>query len=261
MDGIKKSIVYSLYFENNPITHHNYLQLKKSIESIRKFSNIDIFIYLSSDYDLKENFIKTNNINIIKFDNNLVFKKWSDKIPNHPWNVWLHHRWINIFNFLTNNEYDKILYLDTDTIFYKSPEELFNKYNKDICYFKKEFNDNVVQDFIKKISIYPGINDGQMIISKNSIIKLYDSFENQWTKEISNITDLVYNDLTKDNDHIFFWNVSQYAALSCIIKNNIQYEYFDDKDIALGIDFDRMDKKEIFLHHYFSGNMRKYINE
>ena len=59
---------------------------------------------------------------------------------------------------------------------------------------------------------------------------------------------------------IFFWNVSQYAVYK-ILKENTSYEYFSDLDICLGTDFEKVEKDDIFIHHYFSGNMRSYINE
>jgi hypothetical protein len=260
MDGLKSAILYSLYFEDNPLNHHNYKQLKHSIKSIRKLSDIDIFIYISSEYPIEDIFFIENNINIIKFNNSNVFKKWSNKIPDHPWNIWLHHRWINILDFINKNNYERVLFLDTDTLFYKSPEELLNKYSKNICYFKKEFNDIVTQNFIRDLEIYPGINDGQIILSKKEILKIIPGFENKWIETINNFTKKIYNKLDSNTNHIFFWNVSQYAVYK-ILKENTSYEYFSDLDICLGTDFEKVEKDDIFIHHYFSGNMRSYINE
>jgi hypothetical protein len=261
MDGLKTAVLYSLYFEDNPSVHHNYKQLKHSISSIRKFSDIDIFVYISSKTKIIDQFFIDNKVILIDFNNDEVFKRWSNKVPVHPWNIWLHHRWINILNFIKQHEYDRVLFLDTDTIFYKSPIELLNKYNKDMCYFKKEFNDGVVQNFIKSLNINPGINDGQMILSKTEINKILKDFELLWIDTINNFTDKIFSSLNSNTDHIFFWNVSQYAAYYNIRQSNIKYEYFEDKDICLGTDFDTTNKDDVFIHHYFSGNMKRYINE
>ena len=149
------------------------------------------------------------------------------------------------------------MYLDTDTIFYKSPEDLFKKYNKNIFYVKKEFKDNVTQNFVNLLNINPGINDGQIIVSRFQVNKIKENFENKWVDTINKMTDTVYNHLNSDTDHVFFWNVSQYAIFK-IILDSIEFDYFDENDIALGVAYEEMDKDQIFIHHYFSGNMIKY---
>jgi hypothetical protein len=260
MDGIKKAIVYSLHFDEEYLTHHNYIQLLKSIQTIRSFSDIDIVLFYSSKFDLSnENFFKENNVVLNRFNNDDVIIRWTETIPEHPWNKYLHHRWHNIVESFKQYDFDKILYLDTDTIFYKSPEELFNKYNKDIFYLKKEFDDGIVNSLTSSIDLYPAINDGQIIVSKNMIMPYLDNFINMLVNKINLLTHKIYNSLNSQTDHIFFWNVSQYAVYSLIKELKIQFEYFDEKDIALGIDFELKDKDLVYIHHYFSGNMRRYI--
>jgi len=259
MDGLKKAIVYSLSFDDDYSQHHNYKQILKSISSIRKFSNIDIIFFYSSKFDLsKESFFNDNNINLVKFNNDDVFVKWTDKIPEYPWNRHLHHRWHNIIESLKKFNLDQVLYLDTDTIFYKSPEELFNKYNKDIFYLKKELDDKVVNDLTSSLNIMPAINDGQIIISKNAFGPHIDFFMTMLVDKISHFTNVIYDKLNSSNDHIFFWTISQYSAFSVIKDLEIQHEYFDEDDISLGINFDKQDKSKIFIHHYFSSNMARY---
>ena len=215
MDGLKEAIVYSLAIHENHLSHHNYKQIKHSISTIRSFSDIDIYLYFSSASDIEDPFFEANRVNIIKFENK--FKRWTNKIPSHPWNEHLHHRWINAFDFFNRYSYDRILYLDTDTIFYKSPEDLFKKYNKNIFYVKKEFKDNVTQNFVNLLNINPGINDGQIIVSRFQVNKIKENFENKWVDTINKMTDTVYNHLNSDTDHVFFWNVSQYAIFKIIL--------------------------------------------
>ena len=222
MDGLKKAIVYSLYFDDDYSQHHNYKQILKSILSIRKFSNIDIIFFYSSKFDLsKESFFNDNNISLVRFNNEDVLVRWTDKIPEYPWNRHLHHRWHNMIESLKRFNLDQILYLDTDTIFYKSPEELFNKYNKDIFYLKKELDDKVVNDLTLSLNIMPAINDGQIIVSKNALGPHIDFFMTMLVDKISHFTNVIYNELNNSNDHILFWTISQYSAFSVIKDLNI----------------------------------------
>ncbi len=260
MDGLKRAIVYSLSFDDEYSEHHNYKQIIKSISSIRKFSNIDILFFYSSRFDLsKEIFFKDNNIKLIKFNNDDILIRWTDKIPEYPWNRHLHHRWHNIIESLEKFDLDQILYLDTDTIFYKSPEELFDKYNKDIFYLKKELDDKVVNDLTSILAIRPAINDGQIIISKKAFGPHAKFFMTMLVDKISHFTDIIYDKLDSSNDHILFWNISQYSAFSVIKDLKIDHDYFDEEDISLGVNFDKQDKDKIFIHHYFSSNMSRYI--
>lgn len=258
MDGLSDAIVYSLFIDTDHFSHHNYKQIKQSISTIRNFSDIDIYLFFSSPNKINDNFFLKNNVNIIEFENN--FLRWTDKIPESPWNKNLHHRWINILNFFNSYNYDRILYLDTDTIFYKSPEELLEKYNENIFYVKKEIKDPVTQVFISSLGIDPAINDGQIIISRSEINKIKDKFETIWVDNINKMTDIVYETLSSETDHVFFWNVSQYAIFK-IIRENLRFKYFDDADIVLGLDYEASNKENIFVHHYFSGNMKKYFKE
>jgi len=259
MDGLKKAIVYSLSFDDDYSHHHNYKQILKSISSVRKFSNIDILFFYSSRFDIsKENFFKDNNVKLIQFNNDNILIRWTEKIPEYPWNKHLHHRWHNIIESLKRFDLDQILYLDTDTIFYKSPEELFNKYNKDIFYLKKEFDDKVVNDLTSSLGIKPAINDGQIIISKRALGPHIEFFTTMLVDKISHFTNAIYDKLNNSNDHILFWNISQYSAFSVIKDLKIHHEYFDEDDISLGINFDKQNKDKIFIHHYFSSNMARY---
>lgn len=261
MDGLKRAIVYSLSFDDEYSEHHNYKQIIKSISSIRKFSNIDILFFYSSRFDLsKEIFFKDNNIKLIKFNNDDILIRWTDKIPEYPWNRHLHHRWHNIIESLEKFDLDQILYLDTDTIFYKSPEELFDKYNKDIFYLKKELDDNFINQLTSDLGIYPAINDGQIIVSKKAFGPHINFFMTMLSDKISHFTDMIYDKVDDSSKHILFWTISQYSAFSIIKDLRIEYEYINEEDISLGLNFDKDDKDKIFIHHYFSSNMSRYYD-
>lgn len=273
----KNVIVFSVSFDfyndrqlyNRLSIFRMFFQLLECIKSIRKFSNIKIILFYSPHniFDSLIKYFNKQNVTLVAFDNDSVKKEWNNKIDSLRFSGHLHHRWINLIKTFDMFECEKVLYLDTDVLFYNNPELLFEKYNKDICYFRTNERDFSILQHTNKVPDFPEINDGVVIVSKTEINKIKDNFEAMWINKISEITELVYEDMQRNLDKAtnqpynnYMWNISQYAAYLLIKENNLNFESFSSDDVVLSGELDSIQNKDnVIVHHYYSTLMDKYL--
>ena len=109
------------------INEHEKKRLRHSISSLRE-NNSDIPIYLFCD--VPSMFLKTfdvwHDVNILPFS-----KDFNPEIP-YAWSI---HRWYNLPFFKKNT---RILYVDSDTIFYSNVNYIFDTYTSRDIYGKEE---------------------------------------------------------------------------------------------------------------------------
>jgi len=271
----KNAIVFSVHFDTfvnddgyaRMSSFRMFIQLLECIKSIRKFSNVKIIIFYSpyAIFNGIKQYFKKLNVDLVEFNNDNIYKPWMDDIEYPSFNRYLHHRWINLIKSFELFDINKVLYLDTDVLFYQNPDLIFEKYNKDICYMiEGELNFDIITN-TSHISDFPGTNDGFILLSKTEINKIKDNFESIWIEKIQFINNIVYNDLKNapDGNHgsiygNFIWNISQYAAY-LIIKDNLIYEPLDRTEIVLSGEYDTADKNKVIGHHYYSALTDKYL--
>ena len=211
---MKNAIVYSFHVREKNLTHNLcYKELLYSIDTLRKYNrDIQVYIYISPS-NLDTSILKLDkNTHLIKFDN-IIDDGWPESWVQKQYIDLLKHRWENAIKSVVNFKLDNILYLDTDTVFYNNPNLLFDKYGNTNNVWAKQDN----SDFImKKIQVYPGMNDGQFILSKNVAnleildhIKFYVGHVLEKNKHI--LTEAEYLDL--------HWVSVQYAV----------FDYFKNK--------------------------------
>ena len=113
--------------DHEHINEHEKKRLRHSISSLRE-NNSDVPIYLFSDDPSM--FLKTfdvwHDVNILPF-----CEGFDPEIPS----AWSIHRWYNL-SFFKNNT--RILYVDSDTIFYSNVNYIFDTYTSRDIYGKEE---------------------------------------------------------------------------------------------------------------------------
>tara|TARA_B100000745_G_scaffold131737_1_gene85959 strand:+ start:185 stop:1051 length:867 start_codon:yes stop_codon:yes gene_type:complete len=113
--------------EHEHINEHEKKRLRHSISSLRE-NNLNVPIYLFSDDPSM--FLRTfdvwHDVNILPF-----CEGFDPEIPS----AWSIHRWYNL-SFFKNNT--RILYVDSDTIFYSNVNYIFDTYTSRDIYGKEE---------------------------------------------------------------------------------------------------------------------------
>lgn len=251
---MNNGIVVSIVFKEDIDVEHNhmYKQLSHSLNTLRKVNNtIAVKVYYSHKTGLPENhslyFPEDLNTEFIHFENT-VSSDWHSGF----WSAELvEHRWINAFKGLEDFNFDNIISMDTDTQFFRDPEELFAKYGNTEYIWAREDN---CDDLTKRLKIYPAINDGITIVSKN-ILK-HKNMCLLSMKQYINYTLEKYQPLLSEKDyHSLPWVIIQYSIFDYFFERGI-CSYLDKDDVLLHIE----NKKDThILHHYFSGNSSKFL--
>jgi hypothetical protein len=251
---MKNAVVYSFHLRNGNLKDlHCYKQVRYSIDTLRKFNKtIPVYVYISpSSIDTSElGFDK--NVNIIKFDIQ-DDGGWPEDWVKFGYLEFLKHRWQNAIESIHSYDLDNIFYLDTDTVFHGDPQVLFEKYGSTNYVWAKPDNSN---DLMSKVEVWPGMNDGQFILSKelaNIDIMTHMKFyvNHILFKHKKNLTNQEYLDLC--------WVSTQYAVWDYFQNHNNPVKYFDEDEVMLHVEPNHRDTSRLILHHYYSGNTQKFL--
>lgn len=250
---MKNSIVYSFHVRSGDIKDLLcYRQLRYSIDTLRKFNqNIPVYVYISPSTIDTSNLGLGNNVNVVKFD----VKDDGGWPKDWLWLDFLKHRWENAIISIQQHNLDNILYLDTDTVFYNNPEILFNKYGSTGHMWAKPDNSD---NLMAKVEVWPGMNDGQFIMSKEiSTNDILDHMKVYVNSILSNnkekLTDQEFNDLS--------WVCTQYAVWDYFRNNNNPVKHFDEDEVMIATEPEFKNTSNLILHHYYSSNTSKFVPE
>lgn len=250
----KNAIVYSFHVRGNDVKDIDcYKQLRYSIDTLRNFNKeIEVYVYISpSNIDTSDlNF--GNNVNIIKFDY-VDDGGWPKDWVDWGYLEFLKHRWENAIASIHDHNLDNILYLDTDTVFHNDPEILFHKYGSTRYLWAKPDNSD---ELMSKVEVWPGMNDGQFIMSKelaNKDILTHMKFyvNHILSKHIDKLTNEEYRNLC--------WVSTQYAVWDYFQNKNNPVKHFDEDEVMLHIEPEYKNTNSLILHHYYSGNTIKFL--
>jgi hypothetical protein len=132
-------------------------------------------------------------------------------------------------------------------------EILFKKYGSTSSLWAKPDNSN---DLMKKVEVWPGMNDGQFILSKELAhkdilrhMKFYVNHILSYNKE--KLTRKEYLDLC--------WVSTQYAVWDYFQNNKNPVKHFDEDQVMLSIEPEHKNIENLVLHHYYSGNTDKFV--
>jgi hypothetical protein len=216
------AVVYSIHVDGDLKDSLHIKELKYSIKTLRDYNkDIDINIYISPMFKAEQ--LKIDSCKVIGFNAEV-----DPGLPYQKMSRWIDHKWKTAFHALETNDYNSVLMIDPDTIYFNDPEILFKKYNvPEKIYAQQE----IWEDMLKAINLSrPQMNDGVVVINKNCI-KFKDQIIAQ---RDSFVLDLIkqYNDII-DHDHIFWktgimWSSSQYAVSEYFHDIGNPVEYYDD---------------------------------
>ena len=109
------------------INEHEKKRLRHSISSWREISlNVPIYLFSDDPSMFLRTFDVWHDVNILPFS-----KDFDPEIPS----AWSIHRWYNLSFFKKNT---RILYVDSDTIFYSNVNYIFDTYTSRDIYGKEE---------------------------------------------------------------------------------------------------------------------------
>jgi hypothetical protein len=236
-------------------SHFLYRQLSNCVNTLRKVNKeIDVKVYYSSEDGLPKNhslyFPEDSKTEFIPFENT-ISPSWYPTFFYGGFAKVIEHRWINAFRGLEDFNFDNIIYMDTDTQFFIDPEKLFEKYGNTEFIWTRE---DTCEDLMKALKIYPGMNDGITVISKN-ILKHKDMCLLSIKEYINYTLEKYRSILSEEKHHHLNWVIIQYAAFDYFYQRNL-HKYFDNGDVLLHVE----PKEETHIvHHYFTGNSPKFL--
>lgn len=253
---MKNAIVYAFHVRELDIKHNKcYKQLKYSVNTIRKFNkNIPIYVYVSPSKIDVPTFSFDSNIHIVKFDiedDGGWLQEWVDL----GFLEFLKHRWEKAIESIHSYNLDSILYLDTDTVFHRDPEILFKKYESKNYIWAKPDNS---YDLMAKVEVWPGMNDGQFILSKELASK---DIMVHMKSYVSHIISKNKQKLTEEEYRNLCWVSTQYAAWDYFQSKNNPVRHFDEEEVMISTEPEYKNTNKLILHHYFSGNTNRFVPE
>jgi hypothetical protein len=259
-EAINNGIVYSFHLRHGELDDLMcYKELLYSIDTLRKYNkNIPIKIFISppGSYSHAINKINHENVEIIDFVNDYG-NNWNEDWIKQGYAEFLVHRWKNALSSIEMFNFDNILYLDTDTIFYKDPEILFEKYGGSYCLWAKPDN----TDFItKKLGIYPALNDGQFILSKEIAVQK-ENILNHMNWYVNDIIEKTKNILNEEEHHMLLWLTTQYSVYDYFNKQNNPIMHFNPYEVTTDINSIIDNLSELVLHHYYTNNAEIFLPE
>lgn len=248
------AVVYSFHLRSGNIKDLVcYKQLKYSLYTLRKFNKeIPVYVYISPSSLDTSNLEFGDNVSIVKFDINND-GGWPQDWIDLGYLEFLKHRWEKAIESIHTYDLDNILYLDTDTIFHNNPQILFDKYGSTDSIWARPDNSN---DLMVKVEVWPGMNDGQFILSKslaNKDILVHMKFyvNHILSKHKNNLTEQEYKNLS--------WVSTQYSVWDYFQNNNNPVKYFDKEEVMVSTEPESNNTDRLVLHHYYSGNTNKFL--
>jgi hypothetical protein len=212
-----------------------------------------VYVYISPTL-ASENIDFGKNVVVVPFQN-IDEEGWPEDWTKLGYQQFLKHRWENAIYSVENYNLDNVLYLDTDTVFYDDVNKLFNKYgNTDHLWAKPDNSD----DLMNKVEVWPGINDGQFLLSKNIAkrqilehIKFYVNHTLSYNKDR----------LTKEDHLALHWVSVQYAVFDYFKNTKNPVKHFDSSEVMLHLEPNYNDRSNLILQHYYNGNFEKVVPE
>jgi len=248
------AIIYSFHVRDNSLKNNRcYKQLRYSLDTLRKFNlDVPVYIYISPSNIDTSDLKFDGNVNIVKFDS-VDDDGWPEDWVKLGYFEFLQHRWKNAIESIHSYGLDNILYLDTDTVFHGDPEILFSKYGSTNHIWAKPDNSN---DLMAKVEVWPGMNDGQFILSKELADKDILRHMKFYVNHI-----LSYNKekLTRKEYLNLCWVSTQYAVWDYFQNNNNPVQHFDEGEVMLHVEPEHKNIDNLILHHYYSGNTIRFV--
>lgn len=244
-------IVYSIHSDKQDID--NLLQWRellfslKTLRSVNKEVNVKVYVSPPDRINNITMFPDMKNLEIIPIKN-----------PNNNYSIlgkevamWLEMKYSAAFHTLDTSSYDKVLMIDPDTIYYKDPNTLVEKYQEDVFYSAPDDNQELF-NYLETDKRY--MNDGVVIVPrwslgiKDELLLARYSFTNDILNK--------HKDAFSDED-IFWrnsigWASPQYGIYEYLLNANRPVKYFDSRDVANLADWNS-ELPPTILHYWHIG--------
>lgn len=255
---MKNAIVYSIH-SNSPKLDPliAWRQIRYSIDTLRIVNKkIPVKVYISPPgiIDTAVMPYQSENIEYIEF-NATADKRIDDANKARLTG----HKWISTFNALEKFDFDNVIYVDGDTVWYKDPEILFEKYGgSEHIYSKQDRMDN----FVGFLGIEaPVMNDGVNMVSKK-VLKYKDYILKERYDRVFAWQERFRNTHDEQNIYGIQWLSCQYAVSEAMKEVGIPVKYFDIGDVLLASDpmgCHYPEKSGAVLFHYLAQNTNKFL--
>lgn len=250
---MKNAVIYSIHSLESSFENSDRLrQLLYSVLNLRKFNkNIDVYVYLSdlSFFD-KLNIYKKLDISFKHFEP-LKYRTNNEDYDNSQNVSRLWHKLSNSFKTLKDFNYDNVLCIDTDTVFYNDVEKIFSVYGNSKAIVTKRDN---CHDIMRMLNVSnDGLNSGQILFNRSLIsteAELF-SFMKQY---ICLKLDEVKLTMTKEMYEQTLWVIDQYAIYEYYKSIGIPVKEYDIQHVMLHLEPWINETKNLVLHHYLNRN-------
>ena len=249
---MKNAIAYSFVLRSGNIKDLRcYQQLRYSIDTLRKYNqDIPVYIYIANANLSNLTFDK--NVHLVKFDV-IDDGGWPEDWVKLGYLEFLKHRWENAIRSIHDYNLDNVLYLDTDTVFHNDPKILFDKYGSTKFLWAKPDNSTEIMNIVE---VWPGMNDGQFILSKELANK---DILNHMKFYVNHILSKHRDNLTEKQYRNLCWISTQYAVWDYFQNNNNPVQYFSEDEVMLHVEPEHKNIDNLVLHHYYSGNTTRFV--
>lgn len=232
------AILYSLYLKENSTKEH-YSFLHYSLSTLYRFISdrpsfeVIVFICIEEEnfsiatYKHLDRFNLLHDFPQVKFVVDGYYKKYKDS--KDPYMA----KWYHIERGFQRG-YEKILFLDCDTMFFKDPNYFFEKYSSKYAWVIYE----AMAPHTQKVLKTRGINSGQILLHKSMFDKFEDFFENllKTREEINNVAKNMEKEglLTSKELSAFCFFSEQYGPQVALLKKGVLLKELDYEDIMYG---------------------------
>ncbi len=256
----KNVLVYAFHTEDPEIEKYLQIQeLRYSLDTLRKHNtDIDVKIYISpiGAKDRIERYINLHNAEILDFqidpDPRFTYKPIYSK--------WVDSKWKAAFHTFEKYDYENLLMIDCDTVFFNNPEIIFEKYNDaSKVYSKQDRWQELFEPFeIKGIPM----NDSVVLLNR-SWLGYKHTFLREKDNFALNVIKKLWDKFDKDSGE---WKYGlhlashQYGIGEYLKSFNNSLVFFDPIDVAHAEEFEELtSKKDACILHYSNMYVQKYL--
>lgn len=230
---MNKNVIY--YSLNIPKWHQieYYSMLYHSLATLKKYYNneFDVVVFYNTPAFENNSFEQYMHLNRYKIIDAFPFVKFIKS--DYKDKDWYMTKWYH-FPKLFDMGYEKVFFLDCDTMFFDKPDFFFLKYSSNSFWALQEGLHNTTKQVLGE----EGINSGQVLISKkiyDKIPNFYKTLVNKRKQLIKKAEKLNKNKKLSDTELDGFKYFSeQYCAQMAFKDVGVPIEIFDTKDITYG---------------------------
>ena len=252
------AIVYAMYSDREDIDNlMQWRELLYSVKTLREYNteiNVKVYVSPANRVNNISMFPIMENLEIIPIDNPVTHA-----MPNEQVAKWLDMKYNAAFDTLSNGSYDRVLMIDSDTIYQSDPLILLNKYDENIFYACPDGYDDLFR--ILGVS-HKFMNDGVVIVPRWAL-EIKDELLEARRSYVESLMNRFENKINKSSDMWVFgicWASFQYGIYEYLEGIQRAVKYFDHSDVATLVDWwDLEDKLSPAIVHYWSMGYKDFL--